>query len=49
VGADEKDDTSGVPLEPDPFIEAYKRDVDRTLLRRNLTLTPDQRMRELAR
>jgi hypothetical protein len=36
-----------VELEPDPVIEAYKKDVDRTLLRRNLSLTPDQRLREL--
>jgi hypothetical protein len=34
-------------LESDPVIEAYKRDVDRTLLRRNLALTPDQRLRQL--
>jgi len=34
--------------ESDPVIEAYKRDLDRTLLRRNLGLTPDQRIRELA-
>lgn len=30
---------------PDPVIEFYKKDVDRTLLRENLKLTPDQRMR----
>ena len=30
-------------LEPDPVIEAYKRDVDRTLLRQNLARTPDER------
>jgi hypothetical protein len=35
------------PLEPDPVIEHYKRDVDLTLLRENLKLTPDQRMRKL--
>ena len=27
----------------DPVIDAYKRDVDRTLIRRNLSLTPEQR------
>jgi hypothetical protein len=27
----------------DPIIEAFKRDVDRTLLRENLRLTPAQR------
>ncbi|MFZ5831490.1 MAG: hypothetical protein ACOY3P_15510 [Planctomycetota bacterium] len=34
-------------LEPDPVIEAYKRDVDRTLLRSNLKLTPGERLRKL--
>ncbi|RIK80921.1 MAG: hypothetical protein DCC67_08760 [Planctomycetota bacterium] len=28
----------------DPVVEAYKRDVDRTLLRENLKLTPEQRV-----
>jgi hypothetical protein len=36
-----------VSLEPTPVIEAYKRDVDRTLLRENLKLTPDQRVRKM--
>lgn len=31
----------------DEVIEAYKRDVDRTLLRENLGLTPEQRVLEL--
>lgn len=35
------------PLEPDPVIEVYKRDVDRTLLRENLRLTVDERFRKL--
>lgn len=34
-------------LEPDPVIEALKRDVDRTLLRENLALTPEQRLLKL--
>jgi hypothetical protein len=34
-------------LEPDPLIEAYKKDVDRTLLRENLRLTPQQRIEKL--
>jgi predicted RNA binding protein YcfA (HicA-like mRNA interferase family) len=34
---------------PDPVIEAYKREVDRTLLRENLRLAPDERLRELVR
>ncbi|MEE8522845.1 MAG: hypothetical protein V3T72_02855 [Thermoanaerobaculia bacterium] len=29
----------------DPVIEAYKRDVDLTLLRKNLRLTPEERIR----
>ena len=35
------------PLEPDPVIEAYKKDVDRTLLRENLRLTVEQRFEKL--
>ncbi len=31
----------------DGIIEAYKRDVDRTLLRENLKLSPEERVREL--
>lgn len=31
----------------DPVIEAYKADVDRTLLRENLKLTPEQRIQKL--
>lgn len=29
----------------DPVIEAFKRDLDRTLLLRNLRLTPEERIR----
>ncbi len=36
-------------LEPDPVIEAYKKDVDRTLIRENLKLTVDQRLENLMR
>ncbi len=36
-------------LPPDPVIEAYKKDVDRTLIRRNLTLTVEERLLQLAR
>ena len=32
---------------PDPVIEAYKKDVDRTLIRENLKRTPDERLRRL--
>lgn len=35
------------PLQPDPVIEAYKRDIDRSLLRENLKLTVEQRFLEL--
>ena len=31
----------------DPVIEAFKRDVDRTLLRENLKLTPTERLLKL--
>jgi len=34
-------------LPPDPVIEAYKKDVDRTLIRRNLRLTVEERFRQL--
>ena len=37
------------PLEPDPVIEAFKRDVDRTLLRENLRRSVDQRIEALMR
>jgi hypothetical protein len=33
---------------PDPVVEVYKRDVDRTLLRENLRLSPEDRLRKLA-
>lgn len=36
-----------VCLDPNPTIEAYKKDVDRTLLRENLKLTTDQRVRKM--
>jgi hypothetical protein len=34
-------------LSPDPVIEAYKKDVDRTLIRENLRLTVDERFQNL--
>ena len=34
-------------LERDPVIEHYKKDVDRTLLREHLKLTPSQRLDKL--
>jgi hypothetical protein len=33
----------------DPVIEAYKKDVDRTLIRENLKLTPEERLMKLYR
>ena len=41
------DTRSGVPDDPDPVIEAYKKDIDRTLLRENLRRTPDERLQAL--
>jgi hypothetical protein len=39
------DEPAAAPLDyRDPVIEAYKKDVDRTLLRENLNLTPAQRL-----
>ncbi len=35
------------PVRPDPVIEAYKKDIDRTLLRENLKLTVEERLRQL--
>jgi hypothetical protein len=35
------------PLTPDPVIEFYKKDVDRTLLRENLKLTVTERFEKL--
>jgi hypothetical protein len=34
-------------LEPDPVVEAYKKDVDLTLLHRNLSLTVEERLLQL--
>jgi hypothetical protein len=31
--------------EPDPVVEAYKKDIDRTLIRENLKLTVEERFR----
>ncbi len=33
----------------DPVIEFYKKDIDRTLIRRNLSLTVEERLRQLAK
>lgn len=44
-----KDPLDDLADEPDPVIEAYKKDVDRTLLRENLKLTVEERLRNLMR
>jgi len=36
-----------VSLEPDPVIDAYKKDVDRTLLRENLKYTVEERIQRM--
>jgi hypothetical protein len=36
-------------IEPDPVIETYKKDVDRTLLIENLRRTPEERCRNFLR
>ena len=36
-----------IVFEDDPVIEVYKKDIDRTLIRRNLRLTPEERIRKL--
>ncbi len=35
------------PITPDPVIEFYKKDIDRTLLRENLKLTVTERFEKL--
>lgn len=36
-----------VSLEPSPVIEAYKKDVDRTLIRENLKLSAEERVKKM--
>ena len=38
-----------IHFESDPVIEAYKKDVDRTLIRENLRLSVEQRFEQLMR
>ena len=38
--------TRGLRPDPDPVIEAYKKDIDRTLIRENLKLTVEERFRK---
>jgi hypothetical protein len=44
-----RDDSGLAAFEPDPVIEAYKKDIDRTLLRENLKRTVEERLRDLMR
>jgi hypothetical protein len=51
MASEQPDDTAILRrfgFEPDPVIEAYKRHVDRTLLRQNLMRTPEKRWETLA-
>jgi hypothetical protein len=36
-----------ISLDPDPVIERYKQNIDRTLIRANLQRTPEERLRNL--
>jgi hypothetical protein len=40
---------NATPRRIDPVIEAFKRDIDRTLIRERLKLDPEQRIVELIR
>jgi hypothetical protein len=42
-------DESRLLVESDPVVEAYKKDIDRSLLRENLKLTVEERLRNLMR
>lgn len=51
-GVPKKDKSGGTGravagVQPDPVIEAYQRDIDRTLLRENLKLTVEERFLKL--
>ena len=45
--ATRREDPDEAHLEPDAVIEAYKRDVDRTLIREQLRRTVDERVRNM--
>lgn len=40
-------DAPDPPGRRDPVVEVFKKDIDRTLLRENLRLTPEERLRKL--
>ena len=44
-----RDWTESVNSEPDPVIDTYKKDIDRTLLRANLARTVEERLQNLTR
>jgi hypothetical protein len=48
-GKDQRGKTgrAGVGVRPDPVVDAYKRDIDRTLLCENLKLTVEERFLKL--
>ena len=43
TGSDSSESNAALPHDSDPVIDAYKKDIDRTLLRENLTLTVQER------
>ena len=47
MAAGDRESAVDVSLAPDPVIDAYKKDVDRTLIRENLKLTPEGRLLQL--
>ncbi|HEX9691967.1 MAG TPA: hypothetical protein VGA22_07705 [Gemmatimonadales bacterium] len=47
MSRDERTQPATVVADRDPVTEAYKRDVDRSLLRENLKKTPTERVRAL--
>ncbi|HEX8069578.1 MAG TPA: hypothetical protein VF546_06485 [Pyrinomonadaceae bacterium] len=47
MSSDEATWPAAAQAEPDPVVEFYKRDVDRTLLRANLRLTVEERFDRL--
>jgi hypothetical protein len=47
LARDRIEDPDGERFEPDPVVEAYKRDVDRTLIREQLHRSVDERVRNM--
>jgi hypothetical protein len=43
------EDSEADEIRPDPVIEAYKKDIDRTLLRETLKLTHEERLLKMQR